>query len=165
MAQPQAQLQNAKASPRPLSEGWRRAQGLAGEDQVGAGSCPVAKQDLQSVQIAVNTDADRLLALSEALDDYAAQDPVGAELVKLRYFVGLTVADAAELLGISRATADRTWAYARAWLYRRLAERLPQRFPSASMNTVVDIFQRGERLSTEGQGATPAVRFAILGKR
>ena len=80
------------------------------------------KQDLRSVQIAVNTDADRLLELSEALDDYAAQDPVGAELVKLRYFVGLTVADAAELLGISRATADRTWAHARAWLYRRLAD-------------------------------------------
>jgi hypothetical protein len=115
------QLQNANAIPRPIGKGGRRGQVLAGEDQ-GAASCPVAKQDLQSLQIAVNTDADRLLALSEALDDYAAQDPVGDELVKLRYFVGLTVADAEELLGISQASADRTWAYARAWLYRRLAE-------------------------------------------
>ena len=61
-----------------------------------------------------------LLALDEALDLLAAEDGQKAELVKLRYFAGLSVQEAARCLGISRATADRYWAYARAWLYDRL---------------------------------------------
>ena len=61
-----------------------------------------------------------LLALDEALNKLAEKDPVKAELVKLRHFAGLTVEEAARCLGVSRATADRWWAYARAWLYRRL---------------------------------------------
>ena len=61
--------------------------------------------------------ADELLALDEALTQLAAADPRKAELVKLRFFAGLTLEEAAELLGISRATADRHWAFARAWLY------------------------------------------------
>jgi RNA polymerase sigma factor (TIGR02999 family) len=61
-----------------------------------------------------------LLALDEALDLLAAEDGQKAELVKLRYFAGLSVEEAARCLGISRATADRYWAYARAWLYDRL---------------------------------------------
>ena len=56
-------------------------------------------------------------ALNEALDKLAREDPRKAELVKLRYFAGLSVQEAAEVLGISRATADRYWAYAKAWLY------------------------------------------------
>jgi RNA polymerase sigma factor (TIGR02999 family) len=60
---------------------------------------------------------DDLLALDEALARLAAADPRKAELVRLRYFAGLTLEQAAELLGISRATADRHWAFARAWLY------------------------------------------------
>jgi len=59
---------------------------------------------------------DDLLALDEALDRFAAVDPVKAELVQLRYFAGFSEDDAAEALGISRATASRYWAYARAWL-------------------------------------------------
>ena len=64
---------------------------------------------------------DDLLDLADALDALAAEDPAKAELVKLRFFGGLSVEDAAAVLGISRATADRHWAYARAWLYRRMA--------------------------------------------
>jgi RNA polymerase sigma factor (TIGR02999 family) len=61
-----------------------------------------------------------LLALDEALVQFAAVDPCKAELVKLRFYAGLTGEEAARCLGISRATADRHWAYARAWLYNRL---------------------------------------------
>lgn len=58
-----------------------------------------------------------LLALDEALGRLAERDAEKAELVKLRFFAGLSVQEAADVLGISRATADRHWAYARAWLY------------------------------------------------
>ena len=61
-----------------------------------------------------------LLALDEALMRFAADHPEKAELVKLRYFAGLTLAEAAVALGVSTATADRHWRYARAWLARRL---------------------------------------------
>jgi RNA polymerase sigma factor (TIGR02999 family) len=61
--------------------------------------------------------AAELLALNEALDRLAQEDPRKAELVKLRYFTGLSVQEAADVLGISRATADRYWAYAKVWLY------------------------------------------------
>jgi RNA polymerase sigma factor (TIGR02999 family) len=65
--------------------------------------------------------ADDLVALNEALDRLAGEDPTKAELVKLRYFAGLSVQEAADALGISRATADRYWAYAKVWLYRAVA--------------------------------------------
>lgn len=58
-----------------------------------------------------------LVALDEALAKLTREDPTKAELVKLRYFTGLTVEQAGEVLGISRATADRYWRFARAWLY------------------------------------------------
>jgi len=59
-----------------------------------------------------------LLALDEALDKLAAEDPLKANLVKLRYFVGVSLAEAAAALGLSERTAGRHWAYARAWLRR-----------------------------------------------
>lgn len=59
---------------------------------------------------------DQLLALNDALDRFAALEPQQAELVKLRYFVGLKIEEAAEVLGISQATAKRWWTYAKAWL-------------------------------------------------
>jgi RNA polymerase sigma factor (sigma-70 family) len=59
-----------------------------------------------------------LLALDEALDKLAAEDPLKAHLVKLRYFVGLSLAEAAAALGLSERTARRHWAYTRAWLRR-----------------------------------------------
>jgi RNA polymerase sigma factor (TIGR02999 family) len=76
--------------------------------------------DVEQAEIAAPTDDDQLLAIHEALDKFAAQDQQKAELVKLRYFVGLNLVEAAEILGISEPTAKRWWAYARAWLYREI---------------------------------------------
>jgi RNA polymerase sigma factor (TIGR02999 family) len=61
-----------------------------------------------------------LLAVHDVLDDFAAADPQAAQLVKLRYFTGLTMPEAATALGLPLRTAERQWAYAKAWLYRRL---------------------------------------------
>jgi RNA polymerase sigma factor (TIGR02999 family) len=65
---------------------------------------------------------ERLLALNEALDRLASEEPEKAQLVKLRYFGGMQLDEAADALGISRATASRYWTYARAWLYNALAD-------------------------------------------
>jgi RNA polymerase sigma factor (TIGR02999 family) len=73
--------------------------------------------DIQDIQIAAPANEEELLAVHEVLDKLAAEEPQKAELVKLRYFVGMTFEEAAETLGISVATAKRYWAYARAWLY------------------------------------------------
>jgi RNA polymerase sigma factor (TIGR02999 family) len=75
-----------------------------------------ARLPLSDVEVADEADAEGLLALDEALERFAARDPVKAELVKLRYFAGLSEAEAAAALGISRATASRYWTFARAWL-------------------------------------------------
>lgn len=77
---------------------------------------------LDDVQLALDTPADSLLALDEALNKLAAEDPVKAELVKLRFFAGLSVSEAGKLLGISERTVKRHWAFARAWLYQELTE-------------------------------------------
>jgi RNA polymerase sigma factor (TIGR02999 family) len=76
--------------------------------------------DIENVEIASLADDDELLAVNEALDKLAAQNKVEAELVKLRYFVGMTLEEAAEVLGISARTADNYWAHARAWLFREI---------------------------------------------
>jgi RNA polymerase sigma factor (TIGR02999 family) len=65
---------------------------------------------------------DKLLALDEALEELAKEDPVKSELVQLRYFGGLTNDDAAKILGISSATAERYWTFARAWLFRKMSD-------------------------------------------
>jgi RNA polymerase sigma factor (TIGR02999 family) len=75
--------------------------------------------------IAPQQDAE-LLALHEALERFAAHDPLKAKLVELRFFGGLTLAEAASHLGISLSTADRGWRYARAWLYAAMAEAPPK---------------------------------------
>ena len=67
--------------------------------------------------------SEELLALDEALVELARHDRQAAELVKLRYFAGLTHQEAADVLGIGRRTADGLWALARAWLYRRIDDR------------------------------------------
>ena len=66
--------------------------------------------------------ADDVLALDEALTRLAEEDRTAYELVRLRYFAGLTLQQTAELLGIPRRTADRNWAYARAWLYQEMTQ-------------------------------------------
>ena len=76
--------------------------------------------DLDSLALAEGMDDEQLLALHEALDALAAHDALKAELVKLRFFAGLTLAEAAHALDLSEPTAKRYWAYARAWLYRAM---------------------------------------------
>jgi len=63
-----------------------------------------------------------LVALDEALEKLAREDRVKADLVKLRFFAGLTVPEAGQMLGVSRATADRYWTYARAWLFHEISK-------------------------------------------
>jgi RNA polymerase sigma factor (TIGR02999 family) len=65
-------------------------------------------------------DDTEVMAVHEALDEFAKHDPETAELVKLHFFAGLTIDDAAGLLGVAPRTAYRNWAYARAWLFRHL---------------------------------------------
>jgi RNA polymerase sigma factor (TIGR02999 family) len=76
--------------------------------------------DLDPVEVASPLPDDQLLALHEALDDLARQDPEAAELVKLRFFIGLPHGQAAELLGLNRTAADRLWVFARAWLFQQM---------------------------------------------
>ncbi|WZP00843.1 sigma-70 family RNA polymerase sigma factor [Isosphaeraceae bacterium EP7] len=78
------------------------------------------RQDLDAIDIAAPTPSEDLLALDEALAKLEAEDPVKAQLVKLRYFAGLTEEDAADVLGVSRTTVQRHWRYARVWLLREL---------------------------------------------
>jgi RNA polymerase sigma factor (TIGR02999 family) len=80
----------------------------------------LARVPLSEVEAASEASADELLALDEAIDRFAAVDPVKAELVKLRYFAGFPEEEAAAALGISRATASRYWTFARAWLINAL---------------------------------------------
>jgi RNA polymerase sigma factor (TIGR02999 family) len=76
--------------------------------------------DLDQAELGCETDGFDLLALDEALTRLDAEEPRCAQLVKLRFFAGLTQEEAAEFLGVTRRTADRYWAYARAWLLHEL---------------------------------------------
>ena len=78
--------------------------------------------DLEAIHLALETDPAGLLAVDEALAHLAREDPAKAELVKLRFFVGLSLPQAARALGLSLATAKRSWAFSRAWLYRHLTQ-------------------------------------------
>jgi RNA polymerase sigma factor (TIGR02999 family) len=79
-----------------------------------------AKLDLDELEIAAPEEEEEMLDLNDALEQFARFDPRKAELVKLRYFVGLTTQEAAEILGISVPTADRWWSYSRAWLLQEI---------------------------------------------
>jgi len=76
--------------------------------------------DLEAVDASNSPPIEDVLTISEVLEKLAAHDPEKAELVKLRYFGGLSVQEAADVLGISRATADRHWGYAKTWMYCEL---------------------------------------------
>ncbi|HLN28262.1 MAG TPA: ECF-type sigma factor [Gemmataceae bacterium] len=76
--------------------------------------------DLGKLSLAVDEPSEDLLALDEALAELEKHDPQAAQLVKLRYFAGLGHQEAAKVLGLGRRAADRLWALARAWLYRRI---------------------------------------------
>ena len=76
----------------------------------------VEPQELEESALVLASPPEELLAVHEALDKLATEDPSAAELVKLRYFVGMTMPEAAEALGLSIRSAERLWTYARAWL-------------------------------------------------
>lgn len=76
--------------------------------------------DFTSLDLATETEPEALLVVHEALENLAALDDVKAELVKLRFFIGLTLEEAAKVLGLSDATAKRAWSFARAWLFREI---------------------------------------------
>jgi ABC-type sugar transport system ATPase subunit len=118
------------AQGRPRPEALRRAGdmlrhlGLGVLGDVRPGSLSGGDQqrvDIQEAEIAASTDDDQLLAVSEALDKLAVDHKVEAELVKLRYFVGMTNDEAAAVLGISPRTAKYYWTHARAWLFREIS--------------------------------------------
>jgi len=83
----------------------------------------LVRVDLDQVDVAVNADGDTLTAIHEAIENFSKEDPVKAELVKLRFFLGLSICDAGKALGLSESTAKRYWNYARAWLYDALTNR------------------------------------------
>jgi RNA polymerase sigma factor (TIGR02999 family) len=104
----------AEAMRRILIDRARRRRAL----RHGGGQERLNVDDLELAAESVNDD--QLLAVHEALDKLAAQDSQKAELVKLRYFAGLTIAEAALTLGISEPTAKRWWTFARTWLYQEI---------------------------------------------
>ena len=77
---------------------------------------------LDSLDLQVDEPPDDLPALDEALEKLAGEEPLCAELVKLRFYAGLSLDDTASALGIARRTADRYWAFARAWLFQTLSQ-------------------------------------------
>jgi RNA polymerase sigma factor (TIGR02999 family) len=84
------------------------------------------RQDLDGLEIALPEIPEDLVALDEALTKLAAADQKAADLVHLRFFAGLPLPDAAQLLGMSPRTADRLWAYARAWLHQEIQGGAPK---------------------------------------
>jgi RNA polymerase sigma factor (TIGR02999 family) len=76
--------------------------------------------DLDHIELAIDTDDQELIALDEALDKLELEDKLASQLVKLRFFGGLSLKQAAESMGVAQRTAERQWAYARAWLYDQL---------------------------------------------
>ena len=78
---------------------------------------------LNELELATNADSETLLLIEEAMERLATADPVKARLVELRFFTGLSLEEAAQVLGVSTPTAKRYWAYARAWLFQEI-ERL-----------------------------------------
>src|SRR5262245_24643526 len=104
----------AEAMRRILVENARRK----GAHKRGGG---LVRHDVDDVELATPELGEQLLALDEALGHLEAKDPVKAQLVKLRHFAGLTIEEAAQVLGISVTTANRYWAYARAWLHQEIA--------------------------------------------
>src|SRR5262245_23289880 len=79
-----------------------------------------ARQDLDEAELVAPEVRDDVLALDEALTKLAGTDSSAAELVRLRYFAGLSIPEAAEILGVSGRTAERLWTYARAWLHHEI---------------------------------------------
>ena len=84
------------------------------------------RMDLNQVDLATRAAPEDLLLLDDTLESLAREDPQAARLVKLRYYGGLSIEQAAEMLGLSRSTAYERWTYARAWLYSELQDQSPE---------------------------------------
>jgi RNA polymerase sigma factor (TIGR02999 family) len=108
----------AEAMRRILVESARRKRG----PEHGGG---MVRHDLDGLEVTVPKGLEDLLSLDEALVKLAAKDKAAADVVQLRFFAGLPLAEVAELLGISTRTADRLWAYARAWLHQEIQGKTP----------------------------------------
>jgi len=80
----------------------------------------LVRLNVDDLELANATDDEQVLTVNDALVKFALVEPQKAELVKLRYFAGLTIEEAARTLGVSEPTAKRWWAYARAWLFREM---------------------------------------------
>jgi RNA polymerase sigma factor (TIGR02999 family) len=78
------------------------------------------REDIDDVELAAPESDDQLLQIHEALDRLANEDPAKAEIVKLRFFIGLSDREVAEALGLSERTVERHWAYAKSWLFREI---------------------------------------------
>jgi RNA polymerase sigma factor (TIGR02999 family) len=76
--------------------------------------------DIDEIDVAAPVEEEQLLALNEAIDELEELDPAKAEVVKLKFFVGLSEREAAEVLGVSERTIERRWTYAQAWLFERM---------------------------------------------
>ena len=103
----------AEAMRRVLVDRARRKQSA----RHGGGLTPV---DIDLVELPIESDPDRLLRIHELLEDLAAEEPLRAEVVKLRFFVGMSHDEIARALNVSEKTVKRYWAYAKAWLQRAL---------------------------------------------
>jgi len=79
-------------------------------------------EELHESRIELRAPVDEMLAVHEALDALGGEDPLAAEVVKLRYFVGMTIPEIAEALGLAARTVDRHWSFARAWLKRAIED-------------------------------------------
>ena len=77
----------------------------------------------ENLDVAMTSDSEAVLAVNESLERLAQHDAVGARLIELRFFAGLSNVEAAQVLGLSERTAKRTWAYARAWLRKQLTDK------------------------------------------
>ena len=97
----------------------------------------LARQDLDALEIALPEIPEDLVALDEALNKLAATDKTAADLVHLRFFAGLPLPETAQLLGISPRTADRLWAYARAWLHQEIQGRSPPKVTFLEIRGVI----------------------------
>lgn len=103
----------AEAMRRILVESARRKKRLKHGGEVG-------RVDIDMADLPARMSSDQLVALDEALEKLKEQDPAKARLVTLRYFAGMTIDQASEVMNISRVTAHRYWTYARAWLHQKI---------------------------------------------
>ena len=95
-----------------IDQARRRASQKRGGDQ--------SPEELHESRIELRAPSDEILAVHDALDELAVEDSIAAEVVKLRYFVGMTIPEIADALGIAARTADRHWAFGKSWLKRAI---------------------------------------------